>query len=249
MKVSDPCGCFPTGRHYPGIAHLIRVRAVGVVEEIPPEAAWQDQVIAFIDTETTGRNPAVDRVIEIGVVFGRNGEIFDRRNWLINPGMPIPAESTEIHGIKDDDVRNERTIEAIFPEILACLEGAIPAAYNAEFDRNFFKAELARFTQTRQMDKLPPAFRKEVEWLDPLVFAREIYKDEQSRALADMATRLGIELEKAHRAMHDAEAALRVLYALAKDPRLPRGYAALLQEQRRWGRMFEEGRRFWRKPS
>ena len=33
MKIVDPCGCFPTGRHYPGIAHLIQVRVVGLIEE------------------------------------------------------------------------------------------------------------------------------------------------------------------------------------------------------------------------
>lgn len=81
------------------------------------------------------------------------------------------------------------------------------------------------------------------------MFAREIYRDEQSRALSEMAQRLGIVLEKAHRATYDAEAALQVLLALGKDPRLPRGYAALLQEQRRLARQFDEARRFWRKPS
>ena len=79
------------------------------------------------------------------------------------------------------------------------------------------------------------------------MFARELYKEEQSRALGEMATRLGIALENAHRATDDAEAALMVLYAMAKDPRLPKGYAALLQEQRRLGRLFEETRRFWKK--
>jgi DNA polymerase III subunit epsilon len=249
MKVADPCGCFPTGRHYPGIAHLIRVRAVGVAEEIAADAPWVDELIAFIDTETTGRDANLDRIIEIGVVFGRGGEVVDQRSWLVDPGVPIPAESTEVHGIKDEDVRGKPRIEQIFGELLECLGGAIPAAYNAEFDRAFFRAELGRLPKTKVPDQLPPAFRREVDWLDPLVVAREVYKEEQSRALSEMAERLGIKLEVAHRATHDAEAALRVLYALGKDPRLPRTYAALLQEQRRLGRAFDEARRFWRKPS
>ena len=61
----------------------------------------------------------------------------------------------------------------------------------------------------------PPAMRREVDWIDPLAFARELYKHEDSRALGDMAARLGIALDNAHRATDDAEAALRVLYALA----------------------------------
>jgi DNA polymerase-3 subunit epsilon len=167
----------------------------------------------------------------------------------VDPGVPIPAESTEVHGIKDEDVRGKPRIAQIFGELLDCLAGAIPAAYNAEFDRAFFRAELARLPKETVPDRLPPALRREVDWLDPLVFAREVYKEEQSRALSEMAERLGIKLEVAHRATHDAEAALRVLYALGKDPRLPRTYAALLQEQRRLGRAFDEARRFWRKPS
>lgn len=249
MRGANACGCFPTGRHYPGIAHLIQVRAVGVADEFAADASWMDETIAFIDTETTGRDPNVDRIIEIGVVFGRGGEILRSRSWLINPGVAIPAEATEVHGIKDEDVKDERSIGEIFPELIEELRGAIPAAYNAEFDRSFFRAELTRWATGKTLERMPPALRKDVEWLDPLVFAREIYKEEQSRALSEMAERLGISLEQAHRATHDAEAALRVLYALAKDPRLPRGYAALLQEQRRLGRAFEEARRFWRKPS
>ena len=69
MKL-DHCGCFPTGRHYPGIAHLIQVRVVGLAEEIDPDANWIDQRIAFVDTETTGVDPKVDRVIEVGIVIG-----------------------------------------------------------------------------------------------------------------------------------------------------------------------------------
>jgi DNA polymerase-3 subunit epsilon len=245
VKVLDPCGCFPTGRHYPGIAHLIRVRAVGVASEIDAETPWLDAPIAFIDTETTGRDPNIDRIVEVGIVLGIGGKVEWRKSWLLNPGFPIPEESASVHGIRDADVADKPSIAEVMPEILAALEGAIPAAYNAEFDRAFFRAELARSNVGAQ--KLPPAMRRDVEWLDPLVFARELYRDEQSRALGEMATRLGITLANAHRATDDAEAALMVLYALAKDPRLPRGYAALLQEQRRLGRLFEEARRFWKK--
>jgi DNA polymerase-3 subunit epsilon len=150
-----------------------------------------------------------------------------------------------VHGITDADVADKPPFAAIVPELVAALEGAIPAAYNANFDKGFVLAEVARAGNAPA--KLPPGLRRDVEWIDPLVFARELYKDEQSRALGDMARRLGIALERAHRATDDAEAALFVLYALGKDPRLPRGYAALLQEQRRLARAFDEARRFWRR--
>lgn len=247
MKVLDPCGCFPTGRHYPGIAHLIRVRAVGVAAEVDAASAWIEQTIAFLDVETTGTNALADRLVEVGVVIGRGGEIVARHSWLIHPQMPIPKESSAIHGIKDEDVEGKPTFAEVASEILAVLGAAIPAAYNAQFDRGFLLAELER-AGIRPTDP-PPAVRREVDWIDPLAFARELYKHEDSRALGDMAARLGIDLANAHRATDDAEAALRVLYALGKDPRVPRAYAGLIQEQRRLVRMQDEARRSWRKPS
>jgi DNA polymerase III subunit epsilon len=246
MKLADPCGCFPTGRHYPGIAHLIKVRAVGVASEFDAGGAWVDYPIAFIDTETTGRDPSSDRLIEVGIVRGHGAEV-TRHTWLINPGRSIPKETSAVHGITDADVEGKPTFAEVAHEILACLAGAIPAAYNAAFDRGFLLAEIER-AGVRPAEP-PPAMRREVDWIDPLTFARELYKHEESRALGDMAARLGIELVRAHRAPDDAEAALRILYTFAKDPRVPRAYGGLIHEQRRLLRQQDEARKLWRKPN
>ncbi len=247
MKVADPCGCFPTGKHYPGIAHLLKVRAIGVASELDAGTPWLDHPIAFLDVETTGRNAMNDRLVEVAVVIGRRGEVLARHSWLVHPGRPIPAESTAVHGIRDEDVAGKPSFPEVATEILATLAGAIPAAYNAVFDRGFLLAELERASV--RPENPPPAMRREVDWIDPLTFARELYKHEGSRALGDMAALLGIELVNAHRATDDAEAALRVLYALAKDSRVPRAYGSLIQEQRRLLRMQDEARARWRKPS
>ncbi|HEY4116922.1 MAG TPA: 3'-5' exonuclease [Byssovorax sp.] len=245
MRIADPCGCFPTGRHYPGIAHLIRVRAVGVATELDANGAWIEHRIAFIDTETTGRDPLNDRLVEVGVVIGAGGVVLDRKSWLINPGRPIPPETTAVHGIKDDDVAGAPSFADVAVEVLAFVGDAIPAAYNAAFDRGFILAELERAGLRPEL--APPAIRREVDWLDPLTFARELHKDAESRALGDMAQRLGIALVNAHRATDDAEAALAILFTFAKDPRVPRAYGGLIQEQRRLVRQQDEARKLWRK--
>src|SRR5580700_3603358 len=103
--VVDGCGCFPTGRVYPGIAHLLRTMVRGLVEEFAADAKWHDVPIALVDVETTGRDASVDRVIELGIAVAKHGVVTARYNWLINPGVPIPAETTAVHGIKDEDVR------------------------------------------------------------------------------------------------------------------------------------------------
>ncbi|MEJ7729302.1 MAG: 3'-5' exonuclease [Polyangiaceae bacterium] len=247
MRLADPCGCFPTGRHYPGIAHLIRVRAVGVASELDAGGSWEEHPIAFIDLETTGRDPALDRIVEVGIVLGVRGQVLERRSWLIDPGRPIPAEVTAVHGIKDEDVAGKPSFAEVIGEILGALGGAIPAAYNAAFDRSFLFAEMERAGV--RPGEPPPAVRREVDWIDPLTFARELYKHEESRALGEMAARLGIELVNAHRATDDAEAALRVLYTFSKDARVPRAYGGLIQEQRRLNRGQDEARRLWRRPN
>lgn len=246
MKLADPCGCFPTGRHYPGIAHLIKVRVVGLADDFDPDAAWTEFPIAFVDTETTGVDPKTDRIIEVGIVVGVAGSITARHSWLVNPGIPIPKESSDVHGITDADVQDKPAFADIVHEIRQAFENAVPAAYNAHFDRGFIHNELAR---ANALDgDPPPALRDDVTWLDPLVLARELFKGQgESRALGAVAERLGVSLVNAHRATDDAEAALEVLYALGRDPRVPRTYAALVREQRRLERQQVEAQRFWRK--
>jgi len=244
----EACGCFPTGRHYPGIAHLLRAVTRGLVEELAADSVWAELPIALIDVETTGTDASVDRVVEVGIVVARGGEIVERRNWLVNPGRPIPKEASEVHKITDEDVKDAPPFEAVAEEIAAMLAGCVPAAYNAAFDRAFLGSEVTRSSATGAASAPPPALRRNVDWVDPLVWARELQQGERSRALGEVAARLGISLENAHRASDDAEAALRVMLALARDVRVPRTYAALVQEQRRLAMAQADERRLnkWR---
>ncbi|WP_394835168.1 3'-5' exonuclease [Pendulispora rubella] len=245
--VADGCGCFPTGRHYAGIAHLLRAVVRGLAEEFAGDVDWSEIPVACVDVETTGRDASVDRVVEVGVVVGRHGDVIARYNWLINPGIPIPEEARNVHHISDDDVKDSPRFHEIAHEIAASLAGCIPAAYNAAFDRAFLVNEFGRAGQQPAADAKPcPALRRDVDWIDPLVWAREIHKEEKSKALGEVAQRLGVALENAHRANDDAEAALRVLYRLAADPRVPKAYGAVMQEQRRLALLQSDERRFWK---
>ncbi len=244
--VSDGCGCFPTGRHYPGIAHLLKVQIRGLVAGFANDVPWQEIDVALLDVETTGRDASVDRVVELGIAVGRRGEIVARYNWLINPGMPIPAEVTAIHHITDEMVAGKPSFEAVASEIANALKGCVPAAYNALFDRAFLMSEVSRVGQGRLDVTGVPALTRDVEWLDPLVWARDIQEGEKSRSLGDVAARLGVKLETAHRAQDDAEAALRVLYALGRDARMPTAYGAMVQEQRRLSQRQADARKMWR---
>lgn len=243
---AEGIGCFPTGRHYPGIAHLLRVVAAGLAEEFGGDHAIEALDLVAIDTETTGRDPEVDRIVEIACVRWRAGVVVERTSWLVNPGRPIPKEVSDIHGITDDAVKDAGAFASIAADVLRALEGAVPVAYNAEYDRKVLVAELARCGLLPEQP--PPALRRNVEWIDPLVWARELQKAEKSRSLVEVAERLGVALAQAHRAADDAVATLEVLGAFRRDPRVPRTYAAFVQEQRRLSRLFDgERRNFWRR--
>lgn len=61
-----------------------------------------------LDLETTGYDPRLDEIIEIGAIKVRNGQPIDRYGQLINPGRHIPNIVTEIHGIDDGMVKKTR---------------------------------------------------------------------------------------------------------------------------------------------
>jgi len=230
----DVCGCFPTGRHYPGIAERLQ-RALqdvaGLAAGFDARTRWAEAKLAVIDFETTGLSPENDRVIEIGLACFEAGRITLLKNWLINPGIPIPEESRAVHNITDEELAHAPSFATVALEVAEVLRDHIPVAYNAAFDRRFLHAELGRLAGV-MFEPLPPAYSADVVWIDPLVWARELFPDEKSRRLTDISARLGITLENAHRAASDAQAAGHVLLALAE--RMPGTYAELISLQARY---------------
>lgn len=236
MRASiDLCGCFPTGKHYPGIAERMArlvTRVRGMAEGFEPTTVWARAPFVVLDFETTGLDPEDDRVIEIGAACFEGGVLVETRNWLVNPGMPIGEESTAITGITDEMVAGAPSFEGVWAEVRTYLEGRIPVAYNHTFDSKFLWAECRRMGLPPRGADLPPAACDDCVWIDPLVWAREIQKDQKGHKLGDVCARLGVPLETAHRANHDAEAAGKVLLALAE--KMPERYGDLLRVQHRY---------------
>lgn len=244
MRASaDAGGCFPTGRHYPGIAHLVRAAGRGTAEEFPADTLMSELPMVAIDVEATGLDPAEDRIVEVACVLFHRGQV-ERHSWLVNPGRPISPDAQAVHHISDDDVRDAPSFPALVDRLLGVLGAGVPLAYNAEFDRAFLMAEFAR--APGPLATVPPALRKGVDWIDPLVWARELQQAEKSKALSAVAERLEIAAGQAHRAADDAHAAGRVLQVFLADARVPLSYGAFVQEQRRLGRLHRDERAFWK---
>jgi DNA polymerase-3 subunit epsilon len=100
--------------------------------------------IVFLDLETTGPNPAIDRIVELSMIRVRPGGDRDALTRRVNPGVPIPAEATQVHGITDADVAGAPRFAAIAAEVVAFIGEADLAGFNVQrFDLPVLHRELA----------------------------------------------------------------------------------------------------------
>lgn len=172
-----------------------------------------ERPLVFIDLETTGVSPVTDRIVELAMIKvhpdGRR-ETITRR---VNPGVPIPPESSRLHGITDADVAAAPVFARIADEVRAFIGDADLAGFNIHrFDLPVLPRELADAGRPLAMDGRA------------VVDAQVIYHRRVPRDLA-AAYRLycGKELVGAHGAAADIEACVEVLEAqLAVYPDLPR---------------------------
>lgn len=159
--------------------------------------------IAFFDLETTGTNPVKDRIIEIAVVkLLPDGS---RESWVkrINPEMPIPPESSEIHGIYDKDVAAAPTFSNIAHELKQFLQGCDMGGYNSnQFDLPLLAESFLRAN-------VPVDFRKRKK-----VDVQQVFFKKEARTLsAAMKFYCQKELTDAHSAEADVNATIDVLEA------------------------------------
>lgn len=101
--------------------------------------------IVFFDLETTGINVSKDRIVEIALLKISPSGKEDEKIYRVNPEMPIPKASSEVHGIYDKDVENEPTFKMIAKDVAKFMEGADIAGYNSNrFDVPLLAEEFLR---------------------------------------------------------------------------------------------------------
>ncbi|QFJ55518.1 PolC-type DNA polymerase III [Pseudobutyrivibrio xylanivorans] len=104
----------------------------------PKGQSLRDQYVVF-DIETTGVNPRTSKIIEIGAVKIKDGEVIDKFSEFINPQVPISYKTTELTSITDDMVIGAPTIDVILPKFMDFCKDSILVAHNAIFDTAFIK--------------------------------------------------------------------------------------------------------------
>ena len=101
--------------------------------------------LAFIDLETTGINLGTDRIVEIAIIKILPDKSRSVKRKLINPEMPIPLASSEVHGITDEMVKDAPTFKQLAQEIKQMLDGCDIAGYNSNrFDIPLLVEEFMR---------------------------------------------------------------------------------------------------------
>lgn len=178
---------------------------------------WRDGRLTSFDLETTGVQVAVDRVVT-GTILGiGGGQEKVVRNWLVNPGIPIPEGAANIHKVtteiaQRDGVEPAGALNAIRDELVAAWDRGEPVVvYNAPYDFTLLDCELARHGLIRLPRPLGPV-------IDPLTIDK--FNDpfrRGSRKLIDTCRHYGIVLSDAdaHTSEGDTLAAARLAYAVA----------------------------------
>lgn len=162
--------------------------------EVIEKQKIEEAVFTFIDVETTGLSPRAARVCEVAAVSFLGADRVGTLSELVNPGVPIPAEVSKIHGITDVMVKDSPSFGQVAPRLLDLLENTVVVAHNADFDLGFLREEFKRVGL-----KFP-----KLHVVDTLAIARKNWKF-QSNRLGNIAAELNISSQGWHRALADVE--------------------------------------------
>lgn len=164
------------------------------------ERVAKNRIVCF-DLETTGLDPKLDTIIEIGGVEIVDGVITNKFSTLIDPQREIAPIITQITGITNRDLQGQPIITDVFGDFFKFCDGAVLCGHNSKgFDMKFIYNEAA---------KQGYVFHNEV-W-DTLEIARILVKGTSNFKLGTLCEHFGIDLTNAHRAYHDAIATAQLL--------------------------------------
>jgi Rad3-related DNA helicase/DNA polymerase III epsilon subunit-like protein len=174
---------------------------------------------AALDLETTGLDPARDRVIEVGAVAFTPEGVTASMESLVDPGRSVPEPVLRLTGIKPEELRGAATETAALAELGEFLRGRQPVGHGARLDVDFLTAA-GHWDQASEI-------------LDTLDLARILLPSAPSHSLPLLATELGFSQPRPHRALDDADATRQLLLrlrdeAVALDENLKESMLALV---------------------
>ena len=175
------------------------------------KAYKEGAVFTAIDIETTGLDPHLDKIVELGAVkFDKDG-IIARFAALVNPGIPMPAEAERVNNISDEMLKDKPSLEEVLPEFLSMISDTILLAHNVKFDCGFINAKLKKSHRKSKSSWKPPYPALPNPLADTLHFSREKFRGFRSYSLQNLARELKIKVKDAHRAEGDAIICMEIL--------------------------------------
>ncbi len=175
--------------------------------------------LIFIDLETTGVNPAHERITEVGLCEVHNGQLVEEWSTLVNPGKPISPHIERITGITTAMVAEAPAFTAIADQLQRKLAGKTLVAHNARFDYGFLKSEFGREGIS---------FNEKV--LCTVKLSRALYPDQRRHSLDEIIQRHGLTVNNRHRALGDAQL-IHQFFEKISDEHSTETLAAAIQKQ------------------
>ena len=159
------------------------------------------------DTETTGLDPGVEYLTEIGAVIVRNGEVVEEFDTFVKPGKAITSKITELTGITNEMVADAPSEAEALKAFLDFVDGRILVAHNAHsFDIRFLRAAAKR-----------SGIEFEPTYIDTLTMAQAMYPGLHNYKQGTINKHLELPAYEAHRACEDSAALGRIFCVMLKD--------------------------------
>jgi DNA polymerase-3 subunit epsilon len=183
-------------------------------------APWHTQPLLSWDTETTGLDIETARIVTAAFVWHNPDGTHETTTLLADPGVEIPTEASDLHGVTTERARAEgkpaaEAVENITDRLYTALSGGLPIViFNARYDLSVLDRECRRHGIPTLEERLGQLIGPVI---DPLVIDKQADKYRKgSRKLGAMAAHYGIKLANAHSADADALASVKIALALAE---------------------------------
>ncbi len=200
--------------------------------------------IAF-DFETTGLELETDQIIEIGAVRWEDGQEVDSFSTLVKPRGDVSPRIFKLTGIEPSRLKRAPGISKVFPGFDEFMADTPIVAHNLEFDLNFYTVTADRLD--KPAPDVPDNYR-----FDTLRLVKFILPGLPNHRLGTVCSELGIDLDQAHRAVHDARATGTLLLKLVQiastfDDQLLAELALLTEGTDSWAERFIKGLQQYRR--
>lgn len=166
-----------------------------------------DEIFVCLDCESTGLDPANDRIVEVAIARFTLQELLEQFETLIDPECAIPQTSQEIHKISQEMVAGKPKIREVLPRLFDLMGHHTIVGHGIEFDISLIAHEAKRAQLRTTIFSQP--------YIDTLRLAR-LYGESPVNSLERLRQHFNIEPEGAHRAMSDVIVNIEVFKYLSK---------------------------------